>query len=234
LVVSALLLRRYRYPAGNISFSTCGWLRASLPFAVASGIGAVQARMLILLLDAHLPGAALAMTGVALRVLDTARLPLLAVFDTLYPRMSARRSTSNPLQQVWQVVAGTTLYAGMVTTALLVAGEAVMVMLFGERYQPAADDLRWLLLAFVPLSLHTALSLVCYAMGLEWAANAASAVVITGMVTAAASGLERDLPSLVLTQVALETLVTAALIWIVWRRLRATPAATTGLYAPAE
>jgi O-antigen/teichoic acid export membrane protein len=161
-------------PAGT--FNWRAWVRRCVPFAVASGLGAVQARLVLLLIDAQFTPSETAPYIVASRFSDAARLLLMAFFDALYPRLSAAPS-SVYLRRALLVVTA----SGASAAALaLQAAPVIILWLFPADYYTAARLLPAVGVLFLLASLRAAVNLYCYAAEHEHSANA---VTLASMLT---------------------------------------------------
>lgn len=221
-------------------FSVRVWLRMCLPFAVASTLGAVQARLLIMLLDARVSSRELAYLTVALRFLDVGRLAPMAFFDAMFARLSAQRDDPQALRtSVRRVLNLTLIYAGGATVVLFSASSTLISTLFGSEYRPAVMLLMQLAAVFFPMTLHAALNLICYATGREWLANVLTFGIISAM-TAASVLRPADTVTLIQIQAMLELTAVAILFVVVLKPLsgkhkrETIPASTTDPYIRAE
>jgi O-antigen/teichoic acid export membrane protein len=206
------------------------WLRRCLPFAVASALGAVQARLTLLLLDQQFPPVATAQYIVAARFADAARLVLMAFFDALYPRLSAAAVTGGLIRLRRLLTYATTAYALSAALALQ-ATPLVIVLLFSEAYYGAIFVLPAVGIAFMSAALHAGVNLYCYAVGHERPANSATLSFILLAICAALAVEWGSAAQFVLAVAALEGGVTGALLLVVARATRR--AATTSQYTPA-
>jgi O-antigen/teichoic acid export membrane protein len=199
-----------------------------VPFAVASGLGAVQARLVLLLIDAQFTPSETAPYIVASRFSDAARLLLMAFFDALYPRLSAAPASVHLRRVLLRVTA-----SGASAAALaLQAAPAVILWLFPAEYHAAAQLMPAVGILFLLASLRAAVNLYCYAAGHEHSANAVTFVSMLTLAAAAGGltwpGVERFL----LTAAAVELAAACALVGLAARASRR--AATKSLYTPAE
>lgn len=206
------------------------WLGRCLPFAVASALGAVQARLALLLLDQQFPPTDTAQYIVAARFADAARLLLMAFFDALYPRLSAATVTGG-LAKLRRLLAYTTTAYALSAALTLQAMPWLIVLLFPAAYYAAIPLLPAVGIAFMSAALHAGVNLYCYAVGHERLANAATFSHILLMIGAALAVDWGNIAQFVLMVAALEGVVTGALLLLVARATRR--AATTTPYTPA-
>lgn len=241
VVAFALLWRLTRHDTGTaLVFSMRNWLRLCVPFAAASALGAIQARLFLLLLDAHTVSTELASAALVLRFLDLARLPPMAFFDAMFPRLSAQHDQAPALlRQARQVVVATLLYGSGVTVLLFIFMPAMIILFFGRAYMTSPDIAYAVLLVFLPLTMHAALNLICYATGREWLANGMTLGTMIVLVLAAQITGVTTL-TLAVQQAFVEYgacfLLGIMLFVPLYRRAQANarPSATTGRYTPAE
>jgi O-antigen/teichoic acid export membrane protein len=206
------------------------WLRRCLPFAVASALGAAQARLALLLLDQQFPPVATAQYIVAARFADAARLLLIAFFDALYPRLSAAAVTSG-LTRLRRLLAFTTTAYAVSAALALQAVPWLIVLLFPAAYYAAIPLLPAVAIAFMTSALLAGVRLYCYAVGFEHLANGITALTIITTVTAAAAVQWPTISSFVLMVATLEGVMAGTLMLLVARTTRR--AATTSQYIPA-
>ncbi|XWX05369.1 oligosaccharide flippase family protein [Aggregatilineales bacterium SYSU G02658] len=212
-----------------VSLDLRDWLRRCFPFAVASALGAVQARLTLLLLDQQFTPVETAQYIVAARFADAARLLLMAFFDALYPRLSAAAVTGG-LERLRRLLLYTAAAYSVLAALALQAAPWVIVLLFSSAYYAAIPLLPAMSVAFIAAALSASVRLYCYAVGFERQAN--SATFITIVATAAAALVQwPSISSFVLAVAALEAVTTGGLaLRVVYITRRA---ATTGRYTPA-
>ncbi len=232
LLVAGWIVRRITQHdrAPQITTDLRAWLRRCFPFAVASALGAAQARLTLLLLDQQFSPTDTAQYIVAARFADAARLLLMAFFDALYPRLSAAAVTGGLMRLRRLLTFTTTAYALSAALALQ-AMPWLIVLLFPVAYYAAIPLLPAVGIAFIVSALSAGVRLYCYAVGFEHLANGATASSIIVTVAAAVVAQWPTISSFVLAVAALEGATAGTLLLLVARATQR--AATTTPYTPA-
>jgi O-antigen/teichoic acid export membrane protein len=204
------------------------WVLRCVPFAVASGLSAVQARLVLLLVDAQFTPLETAAYIVASRFSDAARLPLMAFFDALYPRLSAAPASV----YLRRVLLRVTTSGASAAALALQAAPAVILWLFPAEYHAAAQLMPAVGILFLLASLRAAVNLYCYAAGHEHSANAVTLASMLTLTAAANCSMWLSIEHFLLAAAVVELAAACALFGLVAHASQR--AATKSPYTPAE
>ncbi len=153
-------------------------LESAFPFALASFLGAIQARLAIILLERFASPYDVGYFVVALRYMDVVRLLPMAYYDALFPRLSSQQTIPERQRIFWGAMRLLTVY-GVAMTALIIAfAPSLVALVLGTPQTVASNILIIYALGILPLCWRGVLSLFYYAMGYEAVANRITATII--------------------------------------------------------
>jgi O-antigen/teichoic acid export membrane protein len=211
------------------------WIARCIPFAVANILGALQIRLVLLLLGIHDYHVQMGFYAAATKFSDAARMLPMAYFDAVFPRLSARRSDPLAVHRMRrQVIFVTLAYSLLASGFMLWLAQPLILLVFGSMYLPSADILSLLALIFVPATLHAALRLEAYATGYEWVGNGISLSIMGILYTSAVFGNANGVYNLLTTSLILETTACIVLGLVLFSGVSLRRASTTIPYTPAK
>lgn len=168
-------------PTAVVAYDVRDLLRQALPFAIASALGALQARLAIVLLEQSTSAHVVGFFVVALRYVDVVRLFPMAYYDALFPRV-AHSQTVEALGRTFRRALLTMGAYGVVASVVLAWGSPFAVWLVLGQFAPVSiDTLTVFAVGVVPLCLRGVLSLFCYALDGEAVANRVSLITLAAL-----------------------------------------------------
>jgi|GEM_PF-3357933 len=216
-------------------FEYRNWMMRCIPFAVANLLGALQARLIVLLLGIHDYHLQMGFYVAATKFSDAGRLLPMAYFDAVFPQLSARRGDAAAVRRMRQQITVITLAYALLTSSLLIGlAQPLVLLVFGRDYLPSADILAIVALLFVPSTLHAALRVEAYATGFEWLGNGISLTIMAVLCGSAMLGNASGVDSLLRLSLILETTACVLLGLALSSGAAFRRASTTIPYTPAK
>jgi O-antigen/teichoic acid export membrane protein len=169
-------------PTAVIVYDVRDLLKQALPFAIASALGALQARLAIILLERSASAHVVGFFVVALRYVDVVRLLPMAYYDALFPRV-AQGQTAGELGSTFRRALFVMGAYGVVAGVALAWGAPFAVWLVLGQFAPVSiDTLTVFAVGILPLCLRGVLNVFCYALDAEAVANRVSLITLGALV----------------------------------------------------
>lgn len=148
LVVSSVMLRRHMPPEIANATATRGslpWLRSSMPMAMTEGARIVQGQVAILALGWLASLSTVGLFRVASSSVALVAMPL-TIFNTVAAPVAAKLHATGDRRRLQMMLAyvalGMTASTALLALPFLVAGEAIMSLLFGAEFAGSASCMR--------------------------------------------------------------------------------------------
>ncbi|MCA9890731.1 MAG: oligosaccharide flippase family protein [Anaerolineae bacterium] len=160
----------YRQCCGNIKASepdVKATLQAAAPFALAAFLGALQLRLNVLILDLLAPAAVVGVYAAAARFVDLGTLLARAVYDALYPALSAEQKDEKRNRTFYQAVGLLILGSVGLAVVFTIGATWLISLVYGGAFSGADDVLAWAGWALLPNILKNVRIVYWYARGQE-------------------------------------------------------------------
>lgn len=153
--------------------------KRAFPLAIASLLGALSARLPMIVLGYFASSVLVGYFAIGIRFMDVIRLLPMAVFDAIFPRLSQLKATPDALNALQKKLAmGLFAFGILSTIALWGSATGLIETIFGESYLPSVPVLRVMALGILPFLAKNGLNLLFYALGQEVYANRVMAMTL--------------------------------------------------------
>lgn len=154
-------------------------LKRGMPFAIAAVLGAIQIRLVFILLEQFGTLAAVGYFAAAWRFMEAGRMLPHALFDAIFPRLSALAQDASELRRSFRrLMTGLVIYGAMTALILFMVSRALIQWTYGVNFAPAASILQILGVALLFTLLKNAQILYAYARGREQRVNGVTVLMI--------------------------------------------------------
>jgi len=186
LLAAWVVYRRGFYEVSNYKTTILPLLRASMPFAIAAILAAVQSRIVIILLEQFTTSSDVGYFAAASRFIEAGRMIPHAFFDALFPLLAGLAATPARLSRMFQrVILGLVAFGVAFGIGLSLIAKPLIALSYGENFLSAIPILMILAWSLLPMLLKGGRTLFWYAKGQENYVNIITAIVIVFQVVIA-------------------------------------------------
>lgn len=178
LLSAWLVYRRWFYRASGKIINVMPLLKASVPFAIAAILAAVQARSSIILLEQFTTTQDVGYYVAASRFVEAGRMLPHAFFDALFPLLAGLATAPEQLKRLFnRVVIGLAIFGVLFGLGMIFASQVLVIWVYGANFAPAVPLLIILSWGLLPMLLKGSRTLYWYANGEENFVNIITAII---------------------------------------------------------